>query len=358
MGSFLVSCCATNQTISNEEVYVIPIFENVTQVKNEKQIPLFGMDRLTYNTDLYGLLGFIFSGSYYDYGQYEIDWTKPSNKYMLENYLDFLKENAVYIEQGENPYHDPPFNPVDLKVDGTNYQTIWEYIHDVIWEGRLFLRKHNYQGGYLYTKVEYFVAHKANMDILLDMYQKRDRSQGYFSSEEEKQFYLKSTEEKAKVLFDEIIQEGLDAHDPEKRLQALMREHGDRKIHFFGESYSRDSNVAWRPSKKVKTALVNAYQDKYEDYLDIYKAFVAIKEIVTSLSYCNIIFRPVYYASQDYGNSFGLRFGHWMEQVHNRNIAEKDFEGYLEDNELDNDVELPTKMKKDIVEKDAKSFYY
>ena len=358
MGSFLVSCCATNQSISSEEVYVIPIFENIQQLKNEKGLPLQGLDRLTYNTDLYGLLGFIFTGSYYDYGQYEIDWTKPSNKYMLEQYLDFLKEKAVYIEQGENQYHDPAFNPVDLKVDGTNYQEIWEYIHEVIWEGRLFLCKQNYRGGYLYTKVEYFVAHKANMDILLDMYQKRDRSQGYFSSEEEKQFYLKSTEEKAKVLFDEIIQEGLDFHDPEKRLQALMREHGDRKIHFFGESYGSDSNVAWRPNKKVKTALVNAYQDKYEDYLDIYKAFVAIKEIVTSLSYCNVIFRPVYYASQDYGNSFGLRFGHWMEQIHKRNIENDNFENYYEDNDIDEDVVLSPEQVKDIIKKDAESFIY
>lgn len=358
MGSFLVSCCATNQSISNEEVYVIPIFENIKTVENEKGLPLQGLDRLTYNTDLYGLLGFIFSGSYYDYGRYDIDWNKPSNKYMLENYLKFLKENAVYIEQGSNPYHDPPFNPIDLEVDGTNYQTIWEYIHDVIWEGRLFLRRQNYRGGYLYTKVEYFVAHKPNMDILLDMYQKRDRTRGYYSDEDEKLFYQKSTEEKAKILFDELIQEKLDSDDPEKRLEALMREHGDRKIHFFGESYSSDTNVAWRPNKRVKEALVSAYENKYEEYLDIYKAFVTIKEIVICLSYCNIIFRPVYYASQDYGNSFGLRFGHWMEQVQKRNIEQDDFEEYYEDNDIEEDVEISLEKKKEIIGKDAESFVY
>ena len=358
MGSFLVSCCATNQSISGEEVYVIPIFENIKTVENKQGLPLQGLDRLTYNTDLYGLLGFIFSGSYHDYGQYDIDWDKPSNKYMLENYLAFLKKSAVFIEQGENPYHDPPFNPIDLEVDGTNYQAIWEYIHEVIWEGRLFLRKQNYRGGYLYTKVEYFVAHKPNMDILLDMYQNRDRSRGYYFNDDEKEFYLKSTEEKAKILFDELLQEKLDSHDPDKRLQALMREHSDRKIHFYGEFYTSDSNVAWRPIKRVKEALVNDYENKYEDYLDIYKAFVSIKEIVTSLSYCNIIFRPVYYASQDYSNSFGLRFGHWMDLIHQRNINNDDFEAYYEEDEVEEDIEISLEKKKEIVAKDAESFVY
>lgn len=360
MGSFLISCCATNQSISSEEVYVIPIFENIQQLKNEKGLPLQGLDRLTYNTDLYGLLGFIFTGSYYDYGQYEIDWTKPSNKYMLEQYLDFLKEKAVYIEQGENQYHDPAFNPVDLKVDGTNYQEIWEYIHEVIWEGRLFLCKQNYQGGYLYTKVEYFVAHKENMDILLDMYQKRDVSRGYYSSDDVKEFYSKTIEEKALFMFDQYKTELEEEGNHENSLILLQKRlnRSDRIQHFLGESYGNGANVLWRPYEQVRKELVEKHLDNYEDYLDIYKAFVAMKDIVVSLMFCNIVIRPVYYASQDYGNSFGLCFGHWMEQIHKRNIENDNFENYYEDNDIDEDVVLSPEQVKDIIKKDAESFIY
>lgn len=361
MGSFLVSCCATNQSICGEDVYVIPIAENVEKIKNNQNLVLQGLGRLTYNTDLYEPLGFLFTGHYDDYGRYDIDWNKTSNKYMLKKYLSFLKENAVYIEQGENKYHDPAFNPVDLEVEGSNYQAIWEYIHDVIWEGRMFLKRHYYQGGWIYTKVEYFIGHKRNMDILLDLYQERDKTNGYYGNPEEKLFYQKTTEEKALVMFNYFKQE----HEEEQsedydKLEVLTRRlaNEDRMHHFLGESLGSGMNVRWRPVERIRKELVVNRLDNYEDYLDIYKAFVTLKEIVISLSYCNVILRPVYYASQDYGNSFGLRFGHWMEQVHNRNIAENDFEGYLEDNELDNDVELSTKMKKDIVEKDAKSFYY
>lgn len=362
MGSFLVSCCATNQSISGEDVYVIPIYENRRTVKNEKNLPLTGLDRLTYNTDLYGLLGVIFTGSYHDYGRYDIDWDLTSNQFMLRKYVEYLKHNSVVIEQGENPYHDPAFNAHTIELTN-NYQEVWEYIHEAIWEGRLYLKLTNYLGDFIYTKVEYFVAHRDNMDILLDMYSRREKNLRYYDGEA-KEFYSKTDDEKAKHLFKQIVEEFKETledydGDNEKVIERLTRRisRSDRIQHFFGEGYGDGANVLIRPNNLFKKSLVLEYIKDYDSYLEIYKSLVKIKNIVISLMYCNVIFRPVYYASQDYSNSMGLRYSYWLEQIHKKNVERFDDERDLDDDE-DDDTILSSEEIQIKVIKEVESFNY
>ena len=358
MGSFLVSCCATNQSISNEEVYVIPIYENVEHVESKGEIPLTGLCRLTYNTDLYGLVGFIFTGVYNDYGQYNIDWNKISNRHMLEKYVDFLNKSAINIEQGSNRFHDVPFEIDKLVLTENNHNHIWCYIHEAIWQGRLFIKKQSYPNKTLASGLNYFVAHKDNLDILLDLYNsKQPNNFRYYSSDEEKEFYLKDTEGKAKHLFDEVIKKESDKLDPNyDPIKSAVAEHilsDNRLSHFLGDSGYSDK-VACRPNIRTNTELVLKYENDYESYLEIYKAFVTMQDIVISLSYCNIVIRPVYYASQDYSNELGLRFSYWMEKIHKQNVQDfKEYSEAYDENDPPSTIQLKLELE---IEKAVRDF--
>lgn len=350
MGSFLVSCCASNQTIrEGGDVYIMPIFENGDIEKGSNGERLQGLSRIIYNTDLYGLLGFIFTGYYNDYGRYVINWDKASNKYMLKNYLEYLQENAVDVEQGENTYHDVPFKPNDLVLTD-NYDEVWDYIHEAIWEGRLFLKRSFYKGGYIYAKVEYFVGHKTSIDILINMYSKRPVEDAYFYSEEAKNFYKKSIKNKSLVLFNEFKQLSKDI----SRTSSWARKD---YYHFLGESLNSSENVAWQPHYSIRQNLVQDHLEDFDSYLDIYTAFSTMKDMITSFTYCNVIIRPVYYAGQDYGNDNGNRFLYWMSLVQKQNIKDmmENDHFYLEDDD-EEEIPLSTFAIKKYIEKTSKNF--
>lgn len=365
MGSFLVSCCVTNQTITEvDEVYIIPIFENKNITKVSKNLSVQGLGRLIYNTGLYGLLGFIFTGTYADYGRYEINWDKKENKYMLEKYLAFLAENSLAIPQGENTFHDVPALVGSLVLTDDNHEEIWNYIHEAIWEGRLFLDKNHYSGGHIYSKVEYFIAKKESVDILLNMYNNKPE-QSYYYSEEYRAFDKLTTEEKAKKLFDDtvvkldtpvpVLEE--DNEESKKLYLAYVREEfstdNSQPLHFLTDN---SFTVAYSLGKYARKELVQSLRNDYETYSKVYNLFATLKNLAISMMHCNIIFRPVYYASQDYGNVLGSRFSYFMTLVHQQNI--KRFDNFEEDFDDEVDDDTYQKQQELQLEKYARDFSY
>ena len=201
MGSFLQACCITNQSVQEgEEVYIIPIMENIesTRVANDKY--LNSVKESVYNTDMFKPLGFIFKGVYADYGQYNIDWNLAENKLMFIYYLSYLKKSSLKVEEGENSVHDIPFDATSLVIKDGNYDELWDQIHEAIWEGRLFLRENNYKPNIptIYCKVHYHISIKHHSDILIDLFNKKSPSRYSDFTTEQKTFSSLSIQEQAK----------------------------------------------------------------------------------------------------------------------------------------------------------------
>ena len=100
MGSFLVRCGVTNQTIQEkEEVVIVPVVENKRESPvyykdsfddtTQTHIP---MKKVCYATDRYTPLGYIFKGYYEDYGLFNLNVT--DNSQMLKSFIKYIKRNC------------------------------------------------------------------------------------------------------------------------------------------------------------------------------------------------------------------------------------------------------------------------
>jgi len=80
-----------------------------------------------YPWSAWNLASFPIDAEYDDYGQYDFDEDGEAFK----GFLNYLEKNAVTVEQGENEYHDHPFDPSNPK------HLTYDHIKDVIHSGRL-----------------------------------------------------------------------------------------------------------------------------------------------------------------------------------------------------------------------------
>lgn len=82
---------------------------------------------LCYPTSIYKFCSFGIDMIYYDYGYYEFDESQPQ----WQEFVRFIKENAIFIPQGDNEYHEREFDPENedhLKKD---------YLFDLMYHNRV-----------------------------------------------------------------------------------------------------------------------------------------------------------------------------------------------------------------------------
>jgi hypothetical protein len=115
MGCWNGTCAITNLPIYyGEEVYVFFLVESAYDSTNN-----------CYMDTYYDLFPLHFTGTYNDYGAVE-DCSDEA-----QHVIDYLKENLVEMEQGENKYHDIP-----VKREGFNIEKLFDADH----ERRLFVK--------------------------------------------------------------------------------------------------------------------------------------------------------------------------------------------------------------------------
>lgn len=343
MGSFLQACCLTNQTIrESEEVYIIPIIENTKAFKTGEEV-YTGLSESVYNTDLFTPMGFIFTGQYADYGRYDVDFSKTDNKLMMDKFITLLQQDATDIEQGENKYHDVPFKTSEINTE--DYSQAWDYIHEAIWEGRLFVN-HPYRGigdmhKKLQTKVHYFIVSKQHADTLLNMHEEIKVS--YFYDDAHKAYVAMSPEERVKAYMSQI-KELASTMDQSSTYMKIWKLDGTKYMHqFLDSTYVYYSWVA--------LDFIDLYKEVEETELSkLYVAVRTLSDLTSAMSLCHVIYRPVHYGTQDYGNTIGIRFCEFMARVNEKNITDfidREFEYGESEKELSK-VDAIVKMKEEI----------
>lgn len=334
MGSFLQACCITNQSIQEyEEVYVIPIVENIESIEISENIYVSGLKESIYNTDMFTPLGFIFKGVYADYGRYDINWNNKENRLMFIFYLNYLKDHALKVEQGENSCHDIPFDINTLILDGKNYQELWDKIHEAIWEGRLYLTNKPYKK--VNQKVHYHISIKHHSDILVGMQQNSilNEKENSWTTPSYLEFQKLSIKEQAKL----FVEKSFDVFE-----EAFSFSSHTFKYFLSGTTVeyvwnSCDFKEIQKGAKNVTT----------EDLENLYTSLCTFKYLVSAMSLCQLIFRPVYYGSQDYGNHLGNNYTYLMSKVHEYNIQQRLQNPDEDDSETITKEELDLQMKKE-----------
>ncbi len=341
MGSFLVSCSLTRQSIQEgEEVYIIPIVQQRTYeaIKLADGGTFHSHAHPVYNTDFYQPVGFMFQGTYADYGQYNINWGSVANQKLLEGYYNYLRQHHVPVLQGSNQCHDIPVSLPEVLSEEFQHEAIWEMLHEAVWENRLLIKSNQFSRGSP-VQVEYCVLHKKHTDTLLEMYLNQNiedtwtgRNDPEYTSVFKmnyqdkflKVFEFRKTraEELHKLIAEFDYAECTDEEKAKVReyyreLQQYEFPSSSRQFTFFLSSSGGGSLESHIHSSEVEDIL-NTIDIEIERF-NAFTLFHKLRQIIISMDMVNMYPIPVYYASQDYSNAKGLIYAELMRRVQETN---------------------------------------
>jgi hypothetical protein len=122
MGSFDIACSVSGISLfGSQPVKLFFILPNCWRGEWDNHIG---------PNEMYRFCSFGIDATYYDYGQYDIDIEQPNWK----EFVKFIRENAVCIEQGENRYHEKAFDP------GNSEHMKQEYLLENLTKGRVLIK--------------------------------------------------------------------------------------------------------------------------------------------------------------------------------------------------------------------------
>lgn len=178
MGSFNTTCFVSQQTIvPGAKCIILPIIQQSTYDEielispdNSFETSVFGHAHTTcYPTCFWGYYGPLITGTYYDYGKFEID-NSSENIQSLKFLFNKLLSDSFKTKQGENEYHDHAFDMSSLYSTETEYSFeqligIWDEIWMVTGEHRLFVRNYKHQP----RSMQFAVMHQILGRFLINM---------------------------------------------------------------------------------------------------------------------------------------------------------------------------------------------
>lgn len=344
MGSFNTTCFVTRQTIApGDACRVVPILQKKSfkpvkmQFKDQSYERYGATDSTCYPDAFWGPAGDFIEAKYYDYGQVEVLDMPKNRLLMFEFFLDLL-ENAPVVEQGENQYHDVPFDfnrfmadkapKLKQRLDDKNFEgfhedpavfedlvTLWNYTWDAAHEHRLFHAKSARDP----RPMQFAVMHEAAFQALIAQTAAHTTWQG--ESLEQMAFLTRSlakakdeAEEVVASMRTEILKPDLPADQRPALEEAVASQLEFSFIQnlrdaIFGlsNSFDRMSMSDYRQIRQVGkdylrgTATVEDVKRRLQHMLDA-------RYVMSGLEELNLHFSPVMYASQDYNNSIGRAY--------------------------------------------------
>ena len=170
MGSFCISCCASRQTIADDDAcMVIPLHQASTftaaeMTLAEQHYSLFGVSNNTCHLNsFWEPIGGFITRHYADYGRIAPEDTRANRQNMGE-FFNMLLQGAPVVSPGENRSHDVPFDIKSFMAENTpalaerlfnlkwlqhaqlddvpfeELNELWNYVWNVAEENRLFCR--------------------------------------------------------------------------------------------------------------------------------------------------------------------------------------------------------------------------
>lgn len=320
MGSFLMACGLTNQVIKeDDEVYVIPIVENKhyspTKLKlvdkEDEKFNYYPNKRVCYPTDNYALLGFIFSAKAEDYGNYDIDWSKQSNKHMLEFFNEYIINNAIPLSESDK------LNKENFVVNTEeDYTKVWSHIEKLVWDYELVIKHKNLRTSNVFSNISFYVVHKKAFDYIVDNIKTENRVYGCSKdSPEEIELERKIAFGTIDQQFDLFVKYLYNLQNvPIPVTQETMLFHffyeNALNTYLFKEGHGTSFYALSRSFFYINFKLIARSNppEYFEQYREFFKQTFKLLEFAISLFEYNCTPKPVEYAGQDYSNEQGSNY--------------------------------------------------
>ena len=340
MGSFNTTCFVSQQTIvPGAKCIILPIiqqstYDEIQLISPDKsfETSVLGHAHTTcYPTCFWGYYAPLITGTYYDYGKFEID-NSGENIQSLKFLFNKLLKDSFKTKQGENEYHDHAFDMSSLYSSDTEYSFeqligIWDEIWMVTSEHRLFVRNYKHQP----RSFQFAVMHQKSAEYLINMvsnekswdgmsYHQFNYFQNYIKSKLVK--FVDETKDIPPELLEFVFWriESLDGYRV-----------GDSEGSFISSLYCSPNGVI-----DILQTMVTGDLSKMNELFDLYKTQLDHRYIHHGLDDLNIKLSPMVYASQDYSNDLGSAFLEMVKTV-NADINAEIKARYGEDD--DEDVE-------------------
>lgn len=318
MGCFNTTCFISQQTIAPEDrVYLFPIeqgssYRPVDMSFGDNKLSQYSFTCSTcYPTGLWTVSGPMLEGTYDDYGRFSIPDT-PSNLRNMFSLFCHLLENSAVVTQGDNQFHDTPFdmsskfNPTQ-KYSYDQLIEVWEYMWSAVEENRIFVKNFSEAA----VPFAFAVMHKVAGDYLIETINKNSEEDVYTYLDQQFKRKLKTYPHKESM----VISLGCDISSLEGF--RFGRFEGCYPSLFYG------NNTV--PVIKIITQFCTDNPDTTSLDIDTTKAIMDImsdainfRYILDSMHFMNAKFSPMVYASQDYSNELGNEFANMVVEVNKR----------------------------------------
>lgn len=329
MGSFNTTCFASQQTIAGRDpCVVIPIiqahgYEKIPVKLGDEAHSLFGVTASTcYPSAFWKPLAAGIECEYYDYGQVELIKTQRNSDIIL-GFISTLLSKSGVVEQGDNQYHDVPFDirafvkentpnllaavtesalssvPVDDIWD--NLATVWDYIWEAAQEHRLFCA--DYKGMF---PAQFAIMHRSAFDNLAE-------SVAQSTTWNDESLAYEATFKRAFVNLTEITEDM-----PNEKAQAALNFLRSYKFSQDIRRIGAMEGLYYPGEDTVLNNAIDAFFDKSIDEQGLFeriKPLLELRYMVSGLAGLNLHFSPMVYASQDYSNEIGRAYAKFVSEV-------------------------------------------
>ena len=330
MGSFNTTCFASQQTIApGDPCVVIPLFRNAahTPLSGRHAAVTFALQGLgdsnCYVNAYWRPCAPLMAAKYADYGRVRFDDTLD-NRQAFVYFLCWILRQGVKVEQGENQYHDVPFDlPAFMSQSAPELLSMlspavtgkprhdWsdgklfaqcvasmDYIWEVAHAHRLFaLRMADAQ------PVQFGVLHRAAHDELIERVSKLT---GWHDAPLEQHALI------GRMLaeVDKEFEREVDLTD--ERTVRIFQQAGREHLHSVGSG-----GVHTIPNEGLAlNAIAVPYRDKRLDAAGVHsllKPSMDMRYVLMGLEMLNLKLSPMVYASQDYDNEIGREYASFVQ---------------------------------------------
>jgi hypothetical protein len=331
MGSFNTTCFVSNQTIaSGDKCRVIPIvqqatYQPVSLTWKGNSEDIYGVSHSTcYSTAFWKPAADVIPAEYDDYGQVKILFS-PLSRAKLMSFFREVLEKCPVVAQGENKYHDQPFDfsaflsqkaphlsarfaqDKDIKpltqLDELDVEltACWDYIFEVASEHRLFIC--NYQG--VPRPLQFAVMHEVAYEALIAETANQKTWDGVSC---EQTTFLQHAVQKAKEVTQKYAENNFDMRD--FWFSNAFRE----ALAYFNRegSYTSPLELVMVPKMVEKyyanEITENQFIERLLPQLNDRYALAALEEFNLKLS-------PMVYAGQDYQNQIGSAYAKFVSGI-------------------------------------------
>lgn len=327
MGSFNMSCFASGHNIApRNKATIIPIFQQATYRPVELSLgdlkfSQYGIaNTICYSDCFWGYAGPLIEGIYDDYGSFHLV-ENDNNIANIVSFFNILHEKLFKVAEGENSAHDLAIDFQAMYSPQENYSfdqlvAIWQEMWSVGQENRLFINQKDSP-----RQLQFALLHNKAYKVLAELCSK------ITLSDESLDDRVNQFIEKSFLFVVRPFQNAMKYPDMQDMLEDNLDYGFEHLSNLQGMHFGNGMDyVDIYNHKKLLRPIIEAFVKKNPDARSFDEATIKkIKKILVTvikhriinfgINHYDVKLRPMTYGYQDYNNSVGKNYLHFIEAV-------------------------------------------